>query len=53
VRQVRTWFLLDLRFDRAIAASRFYGLRLEGASMHVGTSELIAAAEAPILASAA
>jgi N-acetyl-alpha-D-muramate 1-phosphate uridylyltransferase len=46
-------FSLNLLFDRAIAAGRFYGLRLEGVWMHVGTPEAIAAAEAAILASAA
>jgi N-acetyl-alpha-D-muramate 1-phosphate uridylyltransferase len=46
-------FSLNLLFDRAIEAGRFYGLRLEGVWMHVGTPEAIAAAEAAILASAA
>jgi N-acetyl-alpha-D-muramate 1-phosphate uridylyltransferase len=46
-------FSLNLLFDRAIAAGRFYGLRLEGVWMHVGTPEAIAAAERAILASAA
>jgi MurNAc alpha-1-phosphate uridylyltransferase len=46
-------FSLNLLFDRAIAAGRFYGLRLEGVWMHVGTPDAIAAAEAAILASAA
>ena len=51
-RRARGPFSLDL-FDRAIEAGRFYGLRLEGVWMHVGTPEAIAAAEAAILASAA
>jgi N-acetyl-alpha-D-muramate 1-phosphate uridylyltransferase len=46
-------FSLNLLFDRAIAAGRFYGLRLEGVWMHVGTPEAIAAAERAILSSAA
>jgi MurNAc alpha-1-phosphate uridylyltransferase len=46
-------FSLNLLFDRAIAAGRFYGLRLEGVWMHVGTPDAIAAAERAILASAA
>jgi MurNAc alpha-1-phosphate uridylyltransferase len=46
-------FSLNVLFDRAIEAGRFYGLRLEGVWMHVGTPEAIAAAEAAILASAA
>ena len=39
-------------FDRAIAAGRLYGLRLEGVWMHVGTPEAVKAAEDAILASA-
>jgi N-acetyl-alpha-D-muramate 1-phosphate uridylyltransferase len=39
-------------FDRAIAAGRLYGLRLEGVWMHVGTAEAVKAAEDAILASA-
>jgi MurNAc alpha-1-phosphate uridylyltransferase len=46
-------FSLNLLFDRAIAAGRLHGLRLEGVWMHVGTPEAVAAAEAAILASAA
>jgi MurNAc alpha-1-phosphate uridylyltransferase len=46
-------FSLNLLFDRAIEAGRFYGLRLEGVWMHVGTPEAIAAAETAILASVA
>jgi MurNAc alpha-1-phosphate uridylyltransferase len=46
-------FSLNLLFDRAIAAGRLYGLRLEGVWMHVGTPEAIAAAENAILASVA
>jgi MurNAc alpha-1-phosphate uridylyltransferase len=40
-------------FDRAAAAERLYGLRLEGVWMHVGTPEAVKAAEAAILESAA
>jgi MurNAc alpha-1-phosphate uridylyltransferase len=40
-------------FDRAAAAERLYGLRLEGIWMHVGTPDAVRAAEAAILASAA
>ena len=43
----------DAEINRAIEAGRFYGLRLEGVWMHVGTPDAIAAAEAAILASAA
>ncbi len=46
-------FSLNLLFDRAIAAGRLYGLRLEGVWMHVGTPEAIAAAETAILSSVA
>jgi len=46
-------FSLNLLLDRAIAAGRLHGLRLDGVWMHVGTPEAIAAAEAAILASAA
>ncbi len=46
-------FPLTLLFDRAAAAGRLHGLRLEGVWMHVGTPEAIAAAEAAIVASAA
>ena len=40
-------------FDRAIAADRLFGLRLEGLWMHVGTPEAIKAAEAALVASVA
>jgi N-acetyl-alpha-D-muramate 1-phosphate uridylyltransferase len=46
-------FSLNLMFDRAENAKRLYGLRLQGAWMHVGTPEAIAMAEAAILESAA
>ncbi len=45
-------FSLNALFDRAAAAGRLFGLRLEGLWMHVGTPEAIAAAEAAINASA-
>ena len=38
-------FSLNLLFDRAIEASRLYGLRLDGEWLHVGTPDAIAAAE--------
>ena len=41
-------FSLNRMFDRAMAAGRLYGLRLEGTWMHVGTPEAIRAAEAAI-----
>jgi MurNAc alpha-1-phosphate uridylyltransferase len=40
-------------FDRAIAAERLFGLRLDGLWMHVGTPEAVKAAEAALIASAA
>jgi MurNAc alpha-1-phosphate uridylyltransferase len=46
-------FSLNLLFDRAIAAGRLCGLRLDGVWMHVGTPDAVAAAEAAILKSAA
>lgn len=46
-------FPLTLLFDRAAAAGRLTGLRLEGLWMHVGTPEAVTAAEAAIVASAA
>jgi MurNAc alpha-1-phosphate uridylyltransferase len=46
-------FPLTQLFHRAEEAGRFFGLRLEGVWMHVGTPEAVAAAEAAILASAA
>jgi N-acetyl-alpha-D-muramate 1-phosphate uridylyltransferase len=45
-------FSLTLLFDRAAAAGRLHGLRMEGLWMHVGTPDAIAAAEAAIGASA-
>jgi N-acetyl-alpha-D-muramate 1-phosphate uridylyltransferase len=38
-------FALTRLFDRALAAGRLFGLRLEGVWMHVGTPEAVAAAE--------
>ena len=46
-------FPLHLLFDRAAAAGRLYGLRLDGLWIHVGAPRTIAEAEAAILASAA
>lgn len=46
-------FSLNLLFDRAMAAGRLHGLRLDGTWMHVGTPAAIAAAEAAIAASVA
>jgi MurNAc alpha-1-phosphate uridylyltransferase len=46
-------FPLSLLFDRAAAAGRLHGLRLDGLWIHVGAPEAIAQAEAAILASAA
>jgi len=43
-------FALTRLFDRAAAARRLYGLRLEGVWMHVGTPDAIAQAEAAIAA---
>jgi MurNAc alpha-1-phosphate uridylyltransferase len=40
-------------FDRAIAAGRLFGLRLDGLWMHVGTPEAVKAAEAALVASVA
>ena len=45
-------FSLNVLFDRAAAAGRLAGLRLEGRWMHVGTPEAIAEAEAAITRSA-
>ena len=45
-------FSLNLLFDRAIAAGRLHGLRLDGQWLHVGTPEAIVAAEARVKASA-
>lgn len=44
-------FALTRLFDRAAAAGRLHGLRLEGVWMHVGTPDAIGAAEAAIRAS--
>lgn len=44
-------FALTRLFDRAEAAGRLHGLRLEGLWMHVGTPEAVAEAEAAIAAS--
>src|SRR5262245_40918743 len=38
-------FSLNKLWDRAIEARRLYGLRLDGAWMHVGTPEALAEAE--------
>jgi MurNAc alpha-1-phosphate uridylyltransferase len=38
-------FSLNLVWDRAIAAGRAFGLRMEGIWMHVGSSEALAQAE--------
>ena len=46
-------FPLSLLFDRAAAAGRLHGLRLDGLWIHVGAPGAIAEAEAAILASAA
>ncbi len=43
-------FPLTVLFDRAGAAGRLFGLRLEGIWMHVGTPEAVAAAEAALAA---
>jgi MurNAc alpha-1-phosphate uridylyltransferase len=45
-------FSLSPLFDRAAAAGRLFGLRLEGIWMHVGTPEAVKAAEAAIGAGA-
>ncbi len=45
-------FSLNVLFDRAAAAGRLAGLRLEGLWMHVGTPEAIAEAEAAIIRNA-
>lgn len=46
-------FSLNMLWDRAIEARRLYGLRLDGAWMHVGTPESLAEAERWIDASKA
>jgi len=43
-------FALTRLFDRAGAAGRLFGLRLDGIWMHVGTPEAVAAAEAALAA---
>jgi MurNAc alpha-1-phosphate uridylyltransferase len=45
-------FGLTSLFDRAAAAGRLFGLRLDGLWMHVGTPEAVAAAEAALAATA-
>jgi MurNAc alpha-1-phosphate uridylyltransferase len=45
-------FSANLLYDRAIAAGRLHGLRLDGQWLHVGTPDAVAAAEACIAASA-
>jgi N-acetyl-alpha-D-muramate 1-phosphate uridylyltransferase len=45
-------FSLNLLFDRAAAAGRFFGLRLDGIWMHVGTPAAVTEAERRIAASA-
>ena len=45
-------FSLNLLFDRAIAAGRLHGLRLDGQWLHVGTPEAIQAAEERVRLSA-
>jgi MurNAc alpha-1-phosphate uridylyltransferase len=45
-------FSLNLLFDRAIAAGRLYGSRLDGQWLHVGTPDSIPLANAHIAASA-
>jgi N-acetyl-alpha-D-muramate 1-phosphate uridylyltransferase len=46
-------FALTLLFDRAAAATRLKGLRLQGLWMHVGTPDAIAPAEAALKAASA
>jgi MurNAc alpha-1-phosphate uridylyltransferase len=43
-------FALTRLFDRAAAAGRLFGLRLDGVWMHVGTPEAVSAAEAALAA---
>ena len=45
------FFPLSHLFDRAAAANRLYGLRLEGVWIHIGTPAAVGEAEAAILAS--
>jgi N-acetyl-alpha-D-muramate 1-phosphate uridylyltransferase len=44
-------FSLNVQFDKALAAGRLYGVRLDGHWLHVGTPEAIGQAEAAIAAS--
>ena len=46
-------FSMNVIFDKAAAAGRLYGLRLEGFWMHVGTPSAIAGAEARFMESVA
>ncbi|MCU0789833.1 MAG: nucleotidyltransferase family protein [Nitratireductor sp.] len=46
-------FSLNLLFDRAIAAGRLFGIRLDGLWLHVGTPDSIAEAEEAIARSTA
>ena len=46
-------FSFNLLFDRAIAADRLHGVRMDGQWLHVGTPDAIREAEAAILSSAA
>jgi MurNAc alpha-1-phosphate uridylyltransferase len=46
-------FSLTALFDRAAAAGRLHGFRLDGLWMHVGTPEAISEAEAAIRKSTA
>jgi N-acetyl-alpha-D-muramate 1-phosphate uridylyltransferase len=46
-------FSLNALFDRALAAGRLFGVRMEGLWIHVGSPAAIAAAEAAIAESAA
>ena len=46
-------FSLNLLFNRAIEAERFYGVRMDGLWLHVGTPEAIAEAEMSVADSAA
>jgi N-acetyl-alpha-D-muramate 1-phosphate uridylyltransferase len=45
-------FSLNLLFDRSAAKGRFFGLRLDGIWMHVGTPDAVVAAERKIATSA-
>ncbi|MCX5494930.1 nucleotidyltransferase family protein [Kaistia dalseonensis] len=46
-------FSLNLLFDKAIAAGRLYGIRMDGIWLHVGTPEAIREAELSVAESAA